>query len=125
MIKQFAVSKFACVFLVCLAVLFLCVSPTWAQSGTTGALTGTVTDPSGGVIVGATVTATNVGTGQERTVTTDATGAYKFSLLQSGNYAVKFSASGFKTAQVPSVTVNITETPVLNEKLEVAHKRSK
>ena len=57
---------------VCLAVLFLCGSPIWAQSGTTGALTGTVTDPSGGVIVGATVTATNIGTGQERTVTTDA-----------------------------------------------------
>ena len=52
-------------------------------------LTGTVTDPSGGVIVGATVTATNVGTGQERTVTTDSSGAYKFSLLQPGNYSVK------------------------------------
>jgi len=119
MIKQFVASKSACSFLVCLAVLFLCVSPTWAQSGTTGALTGTVTDPSGGVIVGASVTATNLGTGQERTVTTDSSGVYKFSLLQSGNYSVKFGASGFKTAQVPSVTVNITETPVLNEKLEV------
>jgi hypothetical protein len=119
MFKHFAAWRFACSFLVCLAVLFLCVSPIWAQSGTTGALTGTVTDPSGGVIVGATVTATNVDTGQERAVTTDSSGVYKFSLLQSGNYAVKFSASGFKTSQVPSVTVNITETPVLNQKLEV------
>ncbi len=119
MTKQFAISKFAYSFLVCLAVLFLCGSPIWAQSSTTGGLTGVVTDPSGGVIVGAIVTATNLGTGQERTVTTDATGAYKFSLLQSGNYAVKFSASGFKTSQVPSVTVSVTETPVLNQKLEV------
>src|SRR5271156_953229 len=68
MIKHLAASRFAYSFLVCLAVLFLCVSPIWAQSGTTGALTGTVTDPSGGVIGGAHVTATNRGTGQERTV---------------------------------------------------------
>ncbi len=72
-----------------------------------------------GVIVGATVTATNLATGQERSVTTDASGTYKFSLLAAGNYAIKFSASGFKTSQVPSVTVSITETPVLNQKLEV------
>ncbi len=119
MMKHFAASEFACSFLVCLAVLFLCVSPVGAQSGTTGALTGTVTDPSGGVIVGASVTATNLGTGQERTVATDTGGAYKFSLLAAGNYSVKFSAAGFKTSEVPSVTVNITETPVLNQKLEI------
>ncbi|HEY4710168.1 MAG TPA: TonB-dependent receptor [Candidatus Acidoferrales bacterium] len=119
MTKHFAASKFACSFLVCLAVLFLCVSPSFGQSAGTGALTGTVTDPSGGVIVGATVTATNLGTGQERSVATDASGEYKISLLTAGNYSVKFSASGFKTSEVPSVTVNITETPVLNQKLEV------
>jgi hypothetical protein len=119
MTKHFTASNFACTFLVCLAVLFLCISPIWAQSGTTGGLTGTVTDPSGGVIVGATVAATNVGTGQERSVTTDSSGVYKFSLLQAGNYSLRFTASGFKTAEVPSVTVNITETPVLNQKLEV------
>jgi hypothetical protein len=119
MMKQFAACKFACSFLVCLAVLFLCISPAVAQTSGTGALTGTVTDPSGGVIVGAAVTATNLGTGQERTATTDAAGVFKFSLLQAGNYAVKFAATGFKTAEVPSVTVDVTETPVLNQRLEV------
>src|SRR5579863_4101667 len=119
MTKQFRLGNSAFAFLVCLTVLFVCVSPIWAQSGTTGALTGTVSDPSGGVIVGATVTATNIGTGQERTVTTDTSGVYKISLLQAGNYSVKFGASGFKTAQVLSVTVSITETPVLNQKLEI------
>jgi Carboxypeptidase regulatory-like domain/TonB-dependent Receptor Plug Domain len=114
-----SVYRFVFSLCVCLAVLFLCGSPIWAQTGTTGALTGTVTDPSGGVIVGASVTATNLGTGQERTVATDSSGAYKFSLLAAGNYSVKFSAAGFKTSEVPSVTVNITETPVLNQKLEV------
>jgi hypothetical protein len=119
MIKHFALSNFACAFLVCLAVLFLFASPALPQSATTGGLTGTVTDPSGGVIAGATVTATSLATGQGRSVTTDASGTYKFSLLAAGNYSLKFTASGFKTAEVPSVTVNITETPVLNQKLEV------
>jgi len=119
MTKHFALSNFACVFLVCLAVLFLFASPVLPQSATTGGLTGTVSDPSGGVIAGATVTATSLATGQERSVTTDASGTYKFSLLAAGNYSLKFSASGFKTSEVPSVTVNITETPVLNQNLEV------
>ncbi len=92
---------------------------TLAQSGTTGALSGTVTDPSGAVIAGATVTATNIGTGQARTSTTDANGSYKFSLLQPGSYSVKFSAAGFKTSEVASVTVNATETAVLNQPLAV------
>jgi len=119
MAKRFALGNFAFAVVVCLAVLFFCTSPAFPQSATTGGLTGEVTDPSGGVIVGASVTATNLATGQARTVTTDATGTYKFSLLAAGNYTLKFSANGFKTSQVPSVTVNITETPVLNQKLEV------
>lgn len=119
MTKQFRLSNCACAFVVCLAALFLCASPALPQSATTGGLTGEVTDPSGGVIVGATVTATNLATGQERSVTTDSSGTYKFSLLNPGNYAIKFSANGFKTSQVPSVTVSVTETPVLNQKLEV------
>jgi Carboxypeptidase regulatory-like domain len=90
-----------------------------AQNASTGALTGTVTDPSGGVIAGATVTATNVGTGQSRDTTTDSSGSYKFSLLPPGNYSLKFSAPGFKVSEVPSVTVSVTETPVLNRSLEV------
>ena len=42
-----------------------------------------------------------------------------------GNYSVKFSAAGFKTAEVPSVTVNVTETPVLNRSLEVGAQSEK
>lgn len=106
--------------LVFVAAIFMCIAPVaLAQTSATGALTGTVTDPSGAVIAGATVTATNTGTGQTRTVTTDANGAYKFSLLPPGTYDVKFSAGGFKTAEVPSITVNVTETPVLNRGLEI------
>jgi hypothetical protein len=90
-----------------------------AQTLETGALTGTVTDASGGVIAGATVTITSLSTGQSRTTTTDSSGSYRFGLLNPDNYKVTFSASGFKTAEVPSVTVHVTETPVLNHNLEV------
>jgi len=119
MSKSFVCLKSAFALVLCFAVLFACASPIFAQTASTGALTGTVTDPSGGVVGGASVTATNVGTGQSRTTMTDSSGTYKFSLLTPGDYSVKFSASGFKTATVPSIAVNITETPVLNQKLEV------
>jgi outer membrane receptor protein involved in Fe transport len=105
--------------LAALLLIFVSASRVQAQSASTGALAGVVTDPSGGSISGATVTATSLGTGQSRTATTDATGAYKLSLLPPGDYSVKISASGFKTAEVPSVTVNVTETPTLNRSLEI------
>ena len=46
-------------------------------------------------------------------------GDYKFSLLPPGNYRPKFTAAGFKTGEVSSVTVDVTETPTANEALEV------
>jgi len=105
--------------LVC-ALIFLLAAPfVWAQSAGTGALTGTVTDPSGSVISGARVTITSTATGQTRTATTGTDGAYRFSLLPPGSYNVKFTSMGFKQAEVPNVQINVTETPVLDRKLEV------
>jgi hypothetical protein len=111
--------KFVFSLFVCLVALLMCAAPALAQTGTTGALTGTVTDPSGAVITGATVTATNIGTGAQRTATTGSDGAYKISLLRPGNYRVTFTASGFKTAEMPSITISITETALLNHSLEI------
>jgi hypothetical protein len=90
-----------------------------AQSAGTGALTGTVTDPTGAIVPGVSVVLMSLETNQARTVTTGGDGSYKFALLPPGNYRLRFSASGFKTAEVPSVTVNVTETPVLDRTLEV------
>jgi outer membrane receptor protein involved in Fe transport len=117
--SRFAGLKVTCGLLVCLVALCISVSPVLAQSASTGALAGTVTDPSGSVISGATVTATSLDTGQIRTAATDASGSYKFSLLPPGNYSLKISASGFKTAEVPSVAVNVTETASVNRSLEI------
>jgi len=90
-----------------------------AQTAGSGALTGTVTDTSGAVVPGATVTATSADTGQARTATTGADGAYTIGLLVPGNYRVKFEAPGFKTVEIPSATVTVTETAVLDRVLEV------
>ena len=108
-------------FLSCLILsLFVLSAPSLsAQSAGTGALTGTVSDTTGAVIPGVTVTATHTGTGLERTVLTREDGSYRFSLLPPGTYKVRFTNAGFKTAEVPSVTINVEETPVLNRTLEV------
>src|SRR4051794_3804742 len=91
-----------------IATFVVLVPSLWAQSAGTGALTGTVSDPTGGVVPGATVTLTSTDTNQTRTASTSAEGGYKFSLLPPGTYRVRFSAPGFKTSEVSSVTVNVT-----------------
>ena len=100
-------------------VLAVGVSGLLAQSAGTGALTGTVTDPSGGSVPNATVTLTNTQTNQTRTTTTGTDGSYRFPLIPPGSYRVRFAAPGFKTSEVSSFTVNVTETPVLDRALEV------
>jgi len=90
-----------------------------AQSSGTSGLTGTVTDPSGAAVPNVSVTITNNDTGQTRTATTGSDGIYKFTLLPPGSYKARFSAMGFKTAEVGAVTLNVTETPTLDRTLEV------
>src|SRR5262245_28628977 len=75
------------------------------QSGSTAALTGRVTDPTGAVVPGVSVTATATGTNQTRTVVTAEDGVYRIPLLEPGTYRVRFNIAGFKTAEVMSVTL--------------------
>ena len=89
-----------------------------AQTGGTGALTINVTDPTGAVIVGASVKVSNAA-GLTRSETTGTTGSFTFTLLPPGNYTVSISAPGFSSIDVPSVAVNVTETHVLNQQLAV------
>ncbi len=83
--------------------LFLCVSRAQAQSET-GTLRGTVTDPSGAAVVGATITVTS-SSGQATTVTSNATGAYDVRGLAPGQYQVTSDASGFQQFQNPAVVI--------------------
>src|ERR1043165_1970169 len=72
-------------------------APALAQSqGANGAIEGTVSDSSGGVLPGATVTITNVDTGTERSVVTNEKGLYRAPLLPIGKYRVVAELQGFK-----------------------------
>lgn len=101
------------------ALIAACAPSLWAQSAGTSALQGTVTDPSGAAVPNVTVTITNNDTGQSRTTTTGSDGTYKFTLVPPGNYKVTFMANGFKTAEVGSEQLAVTETQGLDRTLEV------
>lgn len=105
-------------------VFFLLAVALWppsafAQTLTTGAITGTITDQSGAVVPNATVTATNVGTGGTRTVTTGAVGSYQIPLLPPSSYRVKVEAKGFKTAEQGPIAVAVSQAVNVNITLEV------
>jgi hypothetical protein len=103
---------------ICLALLFA-ASSVFAQTGGTGSIQGTVTDPSGAVVSGAEVDATNNATGiKTGSVTTD-TGFFVIPLLQPGNYAVTVAASGFETLKQEHVIVDALQTVTLNPKLTI------
>jgi len=90
-----------------------------AQTASTSGLTGRVTDPTGAVLPGVSVTATATAPNQARKTVTAEDGVYRIPLLDPGSYRVKFSLPGFKTSEVTDVTLAVTETAVLNRTLEV------
>lgn len=86
----------------------------WAQS-VTGSISGTVTDPTGGVIVNATVTITNEQTGDTRNVNTNEDGRFVFSALQPGAYTVKVEQQGFQTLVRKNTVLSANENLALGE----------
>src|SRR5215207_84877 len=85
----------------------------------TSSLTGTVTDPNGAVVSGATVTATNVATNVSTTTQTTDNGLYRFPTLPVGNYTIKVEASGFSTAQLEQVVLTVAQVVTQDIKLAV------
>ena len=83
-------------FLLALVLLFAAVG--WSQT-TTATVYGTVTDPSGAVIPGATVTMTHEATGGVATKTSGATGEFQFDFLRVGVYTLSIELQGFKRFQ--------------------------
>src|ERR671912_742041 len=72
---------------------------------TRGGIAGTVRDASGGVVPGATVTVTNMGTNAVQTATTDAQGFYRVAALEPGTYMVSIELSGFRTVEQRGLAV--------------------
>src|SRR5712691_6583304 len=94
------------------------LSQMFAQGGATGAITGTVQDPSGAVVAGADVKITNQDTGVvTRSTKTDSNGSFTATLLPVGTYTVSVSSTGFREAKFPDIAVRVTETTRMTAKL--------
>ncbi|HEX4007238.1 MAG TPA: carboxypeptidase-like regulatory domain-containing protein [Acidobacteriaceae bacterium] len=90
------------------------------QSGTSSALSGQVTDPSGAAVARATVSATEVNTKATRTGETDAAGHFLFSQINPGTYQVRIQASGFAVAASAPTPVLVGRNVALEFRLQVS-----
>jgi len=104
--------------------IMMCAGLLCAQSDAAGALGGTISSVNQPV-PGATVTLTNNATNQTLTMVSGENGSYRFSLLVPGTYRVSFSAPGFKTSEIPSMIVSVSEAPTLDANLEPGDPRER
>ena len=114
------ISLWALTALLCLlAMLVGAVGPAMAQTSQSGTVVGQVTDPTGAVVPGATVTMTDVTTNTPRTVTTNDAGRYLFVNVNPGTYDISVAKNGFAVAKVPQQVVDIGLTRTVNVALQV------
>lgn len=102
-----------------LASLAVFLAAPLAQAQTTGSITGIVTDASGAVMPGTTITITSDRLQTAQTQVSDASGAYRFDRLAPGTYAVKFELQGFRTVDRPDVRISAAFVATINAKMEV------
>lgn len=102
----------------CFAAVFLLFAP-GAHAQFNANLRGTVSDPSGAVVPGATVTLTNKDTNQSQTAKTDASGIYTFNSLGPANYSLTVSATGFKGKTLSQVQITPEQANTINVTLEI------
>lgn len=100
------------------AAQLLAPSASWAQT-TNAAIVGDVTDESGALVPGATVTVTNLSTGVQRSVETNERGAFRAYPVQPGTYDVAASSEGFKTRLRTGIVVEIAATVKVDLSLEL------
>ena len=102
----------------CVVLLGLC-APAYAQR-TTGSIVGTVTDESGAVLPGVTVTLSGAGVAGTPTTVTGETGTYRFPSLPPGAYRVSFTLPGFTTIQREEIVVPLGQSVEINAQLKVS-----
>jgi len=103
--------------LVCMAVL---LGAPIASAQTTGSITGTVTDASGAVLPGVTVTLSGERLiGGQQTQVSDTDGTYRFDRLVPGTYGVKMELQGFRSVDRPDVRISAAFVATINGKMEV------
>ncbi|HEY4903702.1 MAG TPA: TonB-dependent receptor [Candidatus Sulfotelmatobacter sp.] len=96
----------------------LCLTCAWGQT-VTGSVTGQVTDQSGAVVVGATVTAENTATGVKTTGQTNGSGVYTIRFLPIGTYTVAIEAAGFAQQTVAPFALEIDQTAKINATMTI------
>jgi hypothetical protein len=106
-----------------LVVVLLVASAAFAQDS--GSIRGTVTDTTGAVVPGATVTLTNEATKYARNVVTDAKGGYYFGAVQPAAYTIKAEIPGFKQSERKGLRLNQREAAGLDFTLEVGAQTEK
>jgi hypothetical protein len=101
-----------------IVVWLLAALPSFAQLPT-GTILGTVKDPSGGVVPGATVTITNTDTSLTRAGTTGADGSYRFPALPVGHYRVQVTKEGFGALTRTGITLEVAQEAAIDVTLQV------
>ena len=99
--------------------IFFSHSTIWGQGVTTGSIQGTVTDTTGAVVPGATITITNIGTNVSQTLTTGNDGLFTAQNLPISVYRVKVEKTGFSTAVRDNVEVTVGQAAVLNVQMSL------
>jgi hypothetical protein len=102
------------------AVLALCAVPMLGQTANTGAIAGTVSDPSGALVPHAALAINSQGTGEKRDLATDAEGNFSVQFIPPGNYDITVRAAGFEPFILKGVQVQITEVSRLKLQLALA-----
>ncbi|HEY8561306.1 MAG TPA: TonB-dependent receptor [Pyrinomonadaceae bacterium] len=119
MYKTLVLTRHLSIILLFLALLAGDVSQVKAQSqALNGQIEGAVTDPNGGAVPSASVTAKNLDTGAERNVTTDESGFYRLPLLPLGRYTVTVEAANFKRLIREGITLAAGQTATIDMGLE-------
>ena len=101
-----------------LMLVFGLTMPVWGQY-TTARLSGIVTDPSGAVVTGATITVQDVGTGYTQTTKSTSVGQYLFPSLPVGNYQVTVSVSGYSQYVQKGIVLSVGQAATQDVRLQV------
>ena len=99
--------------------ILLAGAAAWAQA--TAQVSGTIKDESGAVLPGATVTATQTGTGVTRTTVTEASGVYVLPNLTTGPYRLEVSLQGFRTYAQTGIVLEVGAAPTVDASLAVGN----
>lgn len=100
-------------------ILWAAILPCAAQTASTGAVVGTITDQTGAILPGSGITAVNDASGARRSTVADAHGVYRFSLLEPGSYTLEVKKENLQTQRKTGIVVNVAGTVTVDFALQV------